>query len=326
MFTQLKAMIKLSLCLALLLLVGCEEEQPSTRLSKPQIQEISDQLHQLPTRPELISTSMPETPHAPTAQEQAQESERQAYQAGIALRQQLYLETLKETPSEEDKASEESEALDYSLYESPQNKSTLPLVRDRLLTAEMRISAILEDAINSQVPGRVIALVDSNILSPTGKYILIPAYSKVICHYASLSKEGESRLPLVCNRLIRPDGVSIHLTPAQATDQMGRTGVIGRVDNRVFQKYGGAFLVSVVSALSQTGVNQNNTVGVQNAASALANNLGEVTAKLLESSIDIRPVIHIPAGARIQIVPEVDILLREPQDKPIKKKQPGQAS
>ncbi|MEY3182335.1 MAG: hypothetical protein RLZ35_320 [Pseudomonadota bacterium] len=324
MFIPLKP-IKCALCLALLLLVGCEEEKPTTPTLMPETQELATQLHQLPPKPEPVLAPAPKVIKKPTAAEQAQQAQRQAHQAGLALRQRLYLSTLKTTSSPEADESETTKALDYSLYESPQDKSTLPLVRDRLLTAEMRISAILEDAINSQVPGRVIALVDSNILSPTGKYILIPAYSKVICHYASLSKEGETRLPLVCSRLIRPDGVSIHLTPAQAADQMGRTGVIGRVDNRVFQKYGGAFLVSVVSALSQTGVNQNNTVGVQNAASALANNLGEVTAKLLESSIDIRPVIHIPAGARIQIVPEVDILLRHPQDKPVKKALPGKA-
>lgn len=306
--------------------MGCEEERTTHSPAKTSTQEISAQLHQLPIRLETVQSPEPQLFKEPSAQEQAQKAENEAHQAGLALRQRLYLENLIEkTSSEENTVIEESEALDYSLYESPKDKSTLPLARDRLLTADMRISAILEDAINSQVPGRVIALVDSTILSPTGKYILIPAYSKVICHYTSLSKEGETRLPLVCSRLIRPDGVSIHLTPAQAADQMGRTGIIGRVDNRVFQKYGGAFLVSVVSALSQTGVNQNNTVGVQNAASALANNLGEVTAKLLESSIDIRPVIHIPAGARIQIVPEVDILLRDPKDKPIKKDHIGPA-
>ena len=203
---------------------------------------------------------------------------------------------------------------DYQRGETkfPEDKSTLPVDRSRLLTTDMRIGAVLEDNLNSQIPGKVIALVDRDVLSPNGKFILLPAYTKIICHYEGLSKTGETRLNLQCDRVIRPDGLSIALTEASASDQMGRTGVIGEVDNRNFERFGGAFLISGISALAQSGVNLNQSPWVNNSANTLSNNLGQVTREVIKQNIDLRPIITIEAGTKIQIIPETDIAFIKP--------------
>ncbi len=210
---------------------------------------------------------------------------------------------------------------DYKQWERPlpEDISTFPVDRSRILTADMRINAVLEDNVNSQIPGRVIAIVDKDVLSPNGKFILLPAYTKIICCYQELSQTGETRLPVSCTRAIRPDGASILLTNAIASDQMGRSGFIGDVDNRTFERYGGAFIVSGISALAQAGINQNQGCcqewwksGLNNAGNVLANNLGQVTSEVIKQNIDLRPIISIPAGSRIQIIPQTDIVLRKP--------------
>jgi type IV secretion system protein VirB10 len=193
-----------------------------------------------------------------------------------------------------------------------EDKSTYPVDRSRILTADTRISAILEDSVNSQLPGRVIAVIDRDVLSPNRKYVLLPAYTKLICRYESLEKVGNSRLSVSCDRAIRPDGVSIMLTHAIASDQMGRTGLVGEVDNRVWQRYGAAFVMASLSALSQAGSNVTSSQTFGSSANVLSQNLGQVTAKVLDQYLDLAPTITIAAGSRIQIIPYHDIHLRAP--------------
>lgn len=193
-----------------------------------------------------------------------------------------------------------------------EDKSTYPVDRSRILTADTRISAVLEDSVNSQLPGRVMAVIDRDVLSPNRKYVLLPAYTKLICRYESLEKVGHSRLNVTCDRALRPDGVSITLTQANAADQMGRSGLIGDVDNRVWQRYGAAFIMASLSALSQAGSNASSSFILGNSANALSQNLGQVTAKVLDQYLDLAPVIAIAAGSRIQIIPFHDINLRAP--------------
>jgi len=203
---------------------------------------------------------------------------------------------------------------DYRQWDSsfPEDKSTYPVDRSRILTEDTIINAILEREINSQVPGKTVAIIDRDILSPNGKNILLPAYTKIICHYEALSQTGDTRLPVNCTRAIRPDGVSIILSGAIAADQMGRVGLIGEVDNRTFERYGAAFIMSAISALAQSGVNPDKQSWVVNSSTILSNNLGQVTSEVIKQNIDLRPIISIKAGSKIMIVLQSDIVLRKP--------------
>lgn len=194
-----------------------------------------------------------------------------------------------------------------------QDLSTLPVDRTRILTADMRIPAIIEDSINTQTLGRLIAVIDRDVLSPNGKKILLPAYSKIICSYEGLKDAHSSRLACNCRRIIRPDGLSIALTDAMAADQMGRSGLVGDLDKRTLERYGAAFGVSLISALAQASTSLNKQEAFANATNQLSNNLGQVTQKALEENIDLVPILTIPQGARIQIIPMNDIVFKKPQ-------------
>jgi type IV secretion system protein VirB10 len=201
---------------------------------------------------------------------------------------------------------------DYQQWEPKydEDKSTYPVDRTRILTADMRIPAILEDSVNSQVPGRLIAVVDRDVYSPNGQKILIPAYSKVICHYTSLSDDNSTRLTAQCKRMICPDGTSVQLTEAQASDQVGRNGLIGNIDYRTLERYGAAFTVALISALAQASSSLSEQPAYNNAASQLSNSLGQVTGKVLEQRLNLTPILTIPGGTRIQIIPNTDIVFR----------------
>jgi type IV secretion system protein VirB10 len=303
------------LILLLLLMMGCEDEPQS--IKKP-LQALNKDLYKVPEIPKEPKEHLMNEPLAATPVEFPAVSPllREDYARTLRGRRQAAF-TKEITKSKAAKLNYDFKDKDYQRWESlPENKSSFPVERSRMITNDMRIGAVLEDNINSQIPGRVILIVDRDILSPNGKYILLPAYTKIICAYEALSHTGETRLPLSCSRILRPDGLSIVLTNATCSDQMGRSGLIGTVDNRVFERYGAAFIVSGISALAQSGVNQRQAPWMNQSANALSNNLGQVTSEVLQQTIDLRPIISIKAGSRVQLIPKVDIVLREPEEKP----------
>src|SRR5229473_462505 len=196
---------------------------------------------------------------------------------------------------------------------APEDRSTLPVDRYRVITADRYIGAILENAVNSQIAGRIIAVVERNVYGADGRLALLPKGTRIICTYQAMAKVGDTRLTVGCARAIRPDGASVMLTNAQGADQMARTGLIGDVDNRMWERYGSAFLVAAISSLASLGSQVSPNQTVSNGGNALSQNLGQVTAKVLEQSVDLAPIVTVPAGSRIQIIPQTDLWIREPE-------------
>jgi type IV secretion system protein VirB10 len=306
--------------LALSLLMGCEDEQQKTPIQKPApiVQKFAPELYALPLAPivpEVIIKKVEEPVKTPVEFATLDPLMREQ-QAKHLRGRRLSLKRQKVQDAEESSKTVQCRLQDedYQQWEKPlpEDKSTFPVDRSRILTADMRIGAILEDNINSQIAGRVIVIVDRDIFSPNGRFILLPAYTRVICGYEGLEQTGDTRLPLVCTRAIRPDGVSLLLTDSIGSDQMGRTGLIGKVDNRTFERYGAAFIISGISALGQNSVQPNQPPWVQNSVNTFSNNLSQVTLEAIKKNVDLRPIISINAGTRIQIIPQTDIVFRKP--------------
>ena len=110
------------------------------------------------------------------------------------------------------------------------------------------IPAVLETAINTDVPGYVRAVVSQDVRSFDGKEVLIPRSSRLIGQYQSGVQQGQKRAYVIWTRLIRPDGASVNIaSPAVAFD--GTTGLAGDVDTHFFSRFGSAMLLSVIGGL-----------------------------------------------------------------------------
>ncbi len=110
------------------------------------------------------------------------------------------------------------------------------------------IPAILETAINTDVPGYVRAVVSQDVRSFDGKRVLVPRSSRLIGQYQAGVQQGQKRAYVIWTRLIRPDGVSVNLaSPAIAFD--GTTGLEGDVNSHFFKRFGSGLLLSVVGGL-----------------------------------------------------------------------------
>ena len=193
-----------------------------------------------------------------------------------------------------------------------EDKFTYPVDRRWVLTADRYISGILETEINSEVPGRVTIITHRPIFAAEGWVVIFPQYTKIICEYQSLKKVSDKRLTLKCLRAIRPDGSSLLFTQAYGTDAMGRNGLVGDIDYRTAERYGSAFVLAGIASLAGAGTNISSNPIVAQGAQNLSQNMGEVTAKVLDQNIDLAPLLTIEKGTLIHIRPQTDIWLREP--------------
>ena len=107
------------------------------------------------------------------------------------------------------------------------------------------IPAVLETAIDTDVPGYVRAVVSQDVRSFDGSKVLIPRSSRLIGEYKSATQSGQRRAYLMWTRLVRPDGVSIALA-SPAADFSGQAGIGGQVNSHFFSRFGSAILLSVL--------------------------------------------------------------------------------
>jgi type IV secretion system protein VirB10 len=165
------------------------------------------------------------------------------------------------------------------------------------VTQGTMIPAILETAINTDVPGYVRAVVSQDVRSFDGSRILVPRSSRLIGQYQSGLQAGQKRAYVIWTRLIRPDGVSVALaSPASAFDGSG--GLPGKVDSHFFQRFGSAMLLSVIGGLTTIGTGGASVVlgGGQNAASTA-----------LQQNGQIGPTVRVRQGEPIRVFTARDL-------------------
>lgn len=227
-------------------------------------------------------------------------------------------------PSPSDMGALDLETPAEANYEGPRRTSTRPVNNERIITADRYVTGILETGINSQVggddTGTVVVQTARDVFGYHGRKVLLPKGSRMICNYEAPEDMGSTRLPITCERvLIAGHRAEIRELDSLLTDQQGRAGITGEVDNRFGERYGTAFLLTGIA----TGVRFANTLtqsgddaslsaqSTEEASAELSNRLGEITANVLEQTLDLKPIITVPQGTRINIRPATDWYIAE---------------
>ena len=162
------------------------------------------------------------------------------------------------------------------------------------------IPAIMETALNSDLPGFVRAVVSRDVRGFDGSRVLIPRGSKLIGQYRAGVAVGQSRAFVVWSRVLTPDGVSVDIGSPGA-DRLGRGGLDGETNTHFFQRFGSAILLSVIGGAIDT-VTANNT---RSSSTAIVigspQQATNVAAIALKKQIDIPDTISVPQGAPIRV-------------------------
>lgn len=161
------------------------------------------------------------------------------------------------------------------------------------------IPAILETAINTDVPGFVRAVVSQDVRSFDGKRVLVPRSSRLIGQYQAGVEQGQRRAYVVWTRLIRPDGVSVNLaSPAIGFD--GTTGLEGDVKSHFFKRFGSSLLLSIVGGLGAVA-----TGGIGGVI--LAGGAQSASGSAAQANGDISPTIRVRMGEPIRVFTARDL-------------------
>lgn len=159
------------------------------------------------------------------------------------------------------------------------------------------IPAVLETAIDTDVPGYVRAVVSTDVRSFDGSRVLVPRSSRLIGQYRSGLQAGQKRAYVIWTRLIRPDGVSVNIA-SPAIGFGGETGLAGKVDGHFFERFGSAMMLSVVGGLSALGGNSGVVIASQGQSAAAA---------AIGQTGQIGPTIRVRQGEPIRVFTARDL-------------------
>lgn len=197
---------------------------------------------------------------------------------------------------------------------------------DNIIAQGRIIDAVLETAINSEIPGSVRAIVTRNVYGEIGKNILIPRGARLYGSYQSATSNSQQRIIVTWSRMIRPDGISAALN-GFAADQFGRSGIEGNVDHKYSESMASAMLLSMIplaatiATTSITGSTQQITTNsmtgtntvvqdpVNIATQAFVNQVGNATKGIVQNMLDTKTLIRVNQGTRLRVLVNQDLKL-----------------
>lgn len=188
------------------------------------------------------------------------------------------------------------------------------------------IDAILETAINTDLPGPLRAVVSRDVYAESGKEIMVPKGSRLVGSYNTGVQRGQSRVYVVWRRIIRPDGIDINID-SPGIDSLGRAGVGGYVDNKYFEMFAASLLTSSVSIglgiaadnmLDESGTSQTNTSDGTTTSSGSAGSqavlegirdFSDTSEQILRGILEQEPTITVDQGTRIKVFVNRDLIM-----------------
>jgi type IV secretion system protein VirB10 len=175
------------------------------------------------------------------------------------------------------------------------------------------IAASLITGLNSDLPGLVTAQVTENVYdSATGRSLLIPQGSRLIGGYDSVVAFGQSRALVVWQRIILPDGSSIHIDNVPATDTQGYAGLSDRIDQHSWQLLKGVALSTLLGVGTELSFGSGESDLVRAIRESAQQGGSRAGDQLATRSLNIQPTIRVRPGWPLRVIVHKDIVLPGP--------------
>jgi len=188
------------------------------------------------------------------------------------------------------------------------------------LKAGTFIPGIMISGLNSDLPGAIVGQVSEHVYdTASGRYVLIPKGSRLIGVYSSNITYGQSRVLVVWNRIVFPNGTSLNIAGSQGMDRAGYSGMSGAVNSHWGRVISTAILASLfisgAEMLNPRSENMNNSgsgSGIkspyQTMSEAVATSITEMGGRMMEKAMNIQPTIKIRPGTRFNIFVAQDVV------------------
>lgn len=184
--------------------------------------------------------------------------------------------------------------------------SILPPLPGAVLYPGAVIPATTITAVNTQLPGSVIAQVTDNVYGRNGR-VAVPAGSRLVGKYDTSVQNGQTRVLVAFSRVIFPGGRELVLGNALSAGKHGTAGTPADVHNHFFTMLGASLLVALLDqGVSAAGPSQNVTsptgATYSSPGQAGAQVFADSASKVLSPYMDVRPTAVIPSGTSINVL------------------------
>lgn len=174
------------------------------------------------------------------------------------------------------------------------------------------INAVTRTAINTKLPGTIVASVTQDVYdSVRGETLLLPRGSQLIGEYNTAVMDGQDRVMMAFTRLILPSGASVKLGAMSASDALGIAGAKGKVNTYFFKRLGSSLLLALLANAVTTpqAVTIVNTGESTGSATAAGDVLSKAADEELKRSATITPDISLPHGSKVSLILAADLAL-----------------
>lgn len=178
------------------------------------------------------------------------------------------------------------------------------------------IRSVLLTNVKSEMPGRILARVTSDVYDSEQRYVVIPKGSIINGVYNSQVTVGQERLLVAMTKLTLPNGNWIPLAGSTGTDMMGTSGLQAEVNNHFFKIFSSSLVIGASTLLlpkADTTVTalpgNSGNGGAPTAGSIFATTLQGVLASLLDRNKNIAPSLSLNAGQEFLFMATQDMVI-----------------
>ena len=175
------------------------------------------------------------------------------------------------------------------------------------------IAAALLTAINSDLPGEIIAQVTAPVYDHvSGRTVLIPQGSRLIGQYDSQIAYGQERALIAWSRIVMPNGRSINIGSMEGADLSGASGLHDRVDGHFWQLARGILLSTVFSvgaaSAQDASARSSGDFVINSAGSGLSTEAEQVGSQITSRDLNRQPTIRVRAGWPLRVLVNKDMV------------------
>ncbi len=169
------------------------------------------------------------------------------------------------------------------------------------------LDCTLETAIDSSLSGMTTCVLATDAFGADGSVVLLERGTKLVGETRGQVRAGSARIFVLWTEARTPKGVVVPLASA-GTDELGRSGLPGKVNRHFFERFGAAILVSVIDGAVQAAVASQREAGDSVVVNPTTSS--QVMTEVLKSTISIPPTVVKPQGDRIQVLVARDLDFR----------------
>jgi type IV secretory pathway VirB10-like protein len=183
-----------------------------------------------------------------------------------------------------------------------------------LYEGEMIDAVLVNRIVADTEASPVICQISKDVFDNSGRYVVLPANSRIVGLSQVVSYKGAHRLFISFHRIILPNGPSIDFPPSKkamsALDDTAALGVVSKVERHWFLQFGTAIFFGALDGLSGAAQRGRDLFSTRSIVlGRTSENFQRILDNIMSQYSSIVPTIRVDQGKKIKIYLSDDVLI-----------------